>query len=967
MDLTFNVLESIRRDIRELRDDLHIEKTSRHKQFGELQLEVKNITRDVRYLRQEVVAEHEARETSIENLRREMTEELRREVGAVRGDIDSQRKRIRVQEEEGFMTIDGTCISWGASDIAPGGAPAATDIDFPRKYRTPPAVFSGSRDHCSFVIGTGDNGHSRVLKDGFTASALSFAGVEATRKGCQMNWMAIGARVVDAERAEGTQASFAGRAPRLEQMSQQELDTYLRTIFRQADADGNGYLDSKEFMNLLQNSQLQLSRSAIRRIMEEADLDHNGKIEYREYAPVIIDIIETTNQIQDALVDNEELELQCWEAAQNMVLGGMQRKDLEQAAKGIFEAYDIDGSGALDRQEFAECLRSLDMGLTKKEIQYTMAHIDVNGDGKVDYAEFLPLWIDIVITVIKDKLLEEPSGKANEALFTQMFEEADPTHSGKVHQADMRKILGKVIGMTPVQVETVMSEAQIGGDGKIIYGKFSRVCAQYYQAYCGTAPPVAKDPADMTDQELEGFLQATFTTADADQSGALDEHEFLNLLKGSGLGLTRRAISDIMEAADDNEDGLIQYGEFVPMMIEIFQSQALTKAAQETLEIEEARASQAAQEMIMLDMSAEQLEQILQDMFQTADEHNLGWLSRNQFFKVLKSVDVGLTNKEMRLVMADVDRNADGKISYEEFIPLAKDILVEVMKDKLLKGSSKLAVLMEFFNEKFREIDAKETGFVTPDEAMYVLTDVGMSTTEAELLLREAKVDGQGRIQYSRFARICASMALNTGGGRQGPTVLKIEKRRARAKALFRRVDTDNSGALDIGELETFVTRLAAKFRQYMDPDALQASLARFAAAPLTEDAWADYVCREYADVDDEIFFAFLDFVDTPSYTARVGRLRSLFWQLDTDGSGFVEMDEHRSYLKKMDAKLDGSLNDNIITQASIAFSHVDVNGDGKISEEEFITAYLELFETVTDQEFFAGLDLFDVRIEGTD
>ena len=36
----------------------------------------------------------------------------------------------------------------------------------------------------------------------------------------------------------------------------------------------------------MQNSQLQLSRSAIRRIMEEADLDHNGKIEYREYAPV---------------------------------------------------------------------------------------------------------------------------------------------------------------------------------------------------------------------------------------------------------------------------------------------------------------------------------------------------------------------------------------------------------------------------------------------------------------------------------------------------------------------------------------------------------------------------------------------------------------------------------------------------------------------------------------------------------
>ena len=37
----------------------------------------------MRYLRQEVVAEHEARETSIENLRRELAEEMRREVSFI--------------------------------------------------------------------------------------------------------------------------------------------------------------------------------------------------------------------------------------------------------------------------------------------------------------------------------------------------------------------------------------------------------------------------------------------------------------------------------------------------------------------------------------------------------------------------------------------------------------------------------------------------------------------------------------------------------------------------------------------------------------------------------------------------------------------------------------------------------------------------------------------------------------------
>ena len=45
MDLTFNVLESIRRDIRELRDDLTIEKDSRIKSCEDLKKELKEVRR----------------------------------------------------------------------------------------------------------------------------------------------------------------------------------------------------------------------------------------------------------------------------------------------------------------------------------------------------------------------------------------------------------------------------------------------------------------------------------------------------------------------------------------------------------------------------------------------------------------------------------------------------------------------------------------------------------------------------------------------------------------------------------------------------------------------------------------------------------------------------------------------------------------------------------------------------------
>jgi len=39
----------------------------------------------------------------------------------MRSDIDAQKNRIKVQEEQGFITIDGTCISWGSANMSAGG------------------------------------------------------------------------------------------------------------------------------------------------------------------------------------------------------------------------------------------------------------------------------------------------------------------------------------------------------------------------------------------------------------------------------------------------------------------------------------------------------------------------------------------------------------------------------------------------------------------------------------------------------------------------------------------------------------------------------------------------------------------------------------------------------------------------------------------------------------------------------
>ena len=45
-------------------------------------------------------------------------------------------------------------------------------------------------------------------------------------------------------------------------------------------------------------------------------------------------------------------------------------------------------------------------------------------------------------------------------------------------------------------------------------------------------------------------------------------------------------------------------------------------------------------------------------------------LSRTEFKNCLKAAKLGLTRKDINLIMSTVDANKDGSISYEEFVPI---------------------------------------------------------------------------------------------------------------------------------------------------------------------------------------------------------------------------------------------------------------------------------------------------------
>ena len=55
----------------------------------------------------------------------------------------------------------------------------------------------------------------------------------------------------------------------------------------------------------------------------------------------------------------------------------------------IFKKYDRDLNGFLEVEEYIQCLRESDFGLSEAEILVVCLSADINGDGRIDYEEFM--------------------------------------------------------------------------------------------------------------------------------------------------------------------------------------------------------------------------------------------------------------------------------------------------------------------------------------------------------------------------------------------------------------------------------------------------------------------------------------------------------------------------------------------------------------------------------------------------
>ena len=308
----------------------------------------------------------------------------------------------------------------------------------------------------------------------------------------------------------------------------------------------------------------------------------------------------------------------------------------------------------------------------------------------------------------------------------------------------------------------------------------------------------------LTPAQMEQMLIQLFKNADVDGSGELSMQEFKDLIKIANLGLSDADLTRLMAEADVNHDGKIDYGEFVPLAVDLVQGLYAKLDVKAEADAQEERARLAANEYMLHGMSKDALNAVILDVFRKSDKDNSGSLTIAEFHNCIREADLGLTRKEVNVLMHSVDVDMSGTITYEEFAPLCFDILVEILKDELLAAQRTPSDMETYLLEVFKAADPPKAGMLKAAELRDALREADLGLTRMQILtvVSEASVEDElGNIDYTGFAPKAAKMVHR---------LLDQSAQRERDEAVQRLLETDQANALVHGYTATQVEQIVA-------------------------------------------------------------------------------------------------------------------------------------------------------------
>ncbi|RRT42271.1 hypothetical protein B296_00044414, partial [Ensete ventricosum] len=129
-----------------------------------------------------------------------------------------------------------------------------------------------------------------------------------------------------------------------------------------------------------------------------------------------------------------------------------------------FCLFDKDGDGCITLEELGTVIKSLGQDPSEEELQEMIREVDSDGNGTIEFGEFL----NLMARKVKETNIEEELKEA--------FKVFDKDQNGFISATELRNVminLGEKL--TDEEVDQMIREADLDGDGQVNYEEFVRM------------------------------------------------------------------------------------------------------------------------------------------------------------------------------------------------------------------------------------------------------------------------------------------------------------------------------------------------------------------------------------------------------------------------------------------------------------------------------------------------------------
>merc|ERR1719158_2802706 len=742
--------------------------------------------------------------------------------------------------------------------------------------------------------------------------------------------------------------------------------------FKRVDANGDGAISRPELKN-----GLRLSDQEVEVVFALGDIDQDNEISLAEFVRLMCPAAESgLNKFRN-----------CFRNIQEVI--------------AAFKRFDENCDGSLCPQELVAGARSVGLSLTSSEVKAIFVLADVNGDGEVNYTEF----ISAMYPVASDGISKLRNALKDINCVRQAFKRFDADGDGEISIQELKSGASSLGKFSDGELAAVFAMGDVDNDGKISFPEFAKLVipsggekVSVLKKKLGSANDVAvafkkfdvNNDGNISNQELQAGLKSTglnftqqevdviFAVADLDGDGEISLAEFEHLL---GTGVSFGRVEDVKAAFfrfDKDNNGSIDRNELKAMMAATGKNasdseiDALFKKGDidgdgtiDLVEFIRLMFPAATATLNKLQKSFKNLNDI-KATFRKWDSDGDGHISRLELRQVMSSFSVS----EVDTVFSLGDMDKSGGIDYQEFISL----LVPGASQTINKLSSQFRSVADI-KSAFKRIDANGDGAICRDE---LRSGMKLADADLDVVFALGDLDGDGEISLGEFIRVMSPLTA-TALARFRNTFNVIED----VVSAFRIIDSNNDGALSKSELEAGMNSFGKKFSQVeidsvfaladvnsdgeinysefvsvMFPAAASA-LAKFRQANKTLQNARDAYDRFDIDGDGEITYDELVAGLGGEYTAN--EIDAIFAMGDTDQDGQISFLE---FSKIMIPSCQEALNKfwrsfKSVTSVREAFKKFDADGDGAISRQEVMqgasSAGLRLSSEEVDTLFILG------------